>query len=145
MADHEPADRERVFTRALRGNIRRDTRFLGGESVGSLVDRVVPAFESLLAASDWRAMAIVAHGGTNRAILCRALGVGVEAFASLEQDAGCLNIIDVDSDSSFLVRLVNYTPYSPVKDGLRATTMERIWLSHVAPRPSGPPRTRGER
>jgi probable phosphoglycerate mutase len=134
MDDHPPAELETMFTNALRTRLERDTRFLGGETFGSLLDRVLPTFESLLEDSTWNEMAIVAHGGTNRAILCRCLGAELTTFASLEQDPACINVIDVDESGAFLVRLINFTPWSPTKHDLRATTMERIWLSHIAPR-----------
>lgn len=133
--DDQPLEyRERLFTHSLREKITREKRFLGGETFGAHFDRVIPAFESLLAEDTWTEMAIVAHGGTNRAILSHALGVGLNVFAAFEQDAGCINIIDADPDGSFLVRLVNYSPVSAIKSEYRATTMERIWLSHLAPR-----------
>lgn len=133
MDDRDPAGFETTFMNALRKQIERDTRFLGGETFGSLLDRVLPAFESLLEDPTWNELAIVAHGGTNRAILCRCLGAELTTFASLEQDPACINVIDVDESGAFLVRLINFTPWSPTKHDLRATTMERIWLSHIAP------------
>lgn len=122
------------FAGALRGRLRRESVFLGGETFGALIDRVVPAFVSLVNDDGWRELAIVAHGGTNRAILCHALGAGIESFAHFEQDPGCLNVIDVDADGTLLVRLVNFTPLAAAKEGLRATSMESIWLSHIEPR-----------
>ena len=48
--------------------------FPGGESVPDLLARVGPAFDAIAAAHAGRAVAVVAHGGPNRALLCRALG-----------------------------------------------------------------------
>jgi len=75
----------------------------------------------------------VAHGGTNRMILSRTLGGGLDTFGRLEQDAGCINIIDLDPDGSFLLRLINYTPGSPIKAAMRLSTMERIYMSALLP------------
>src|SRR5437899_566683 len=45
-----PADAvEQAFLRAFSGGINRDTRFLAGETFGSLVDRVLGSFRILLA------------------------------------------------------------------------------------------------
>jgi len=134
MEDHDPAELEALFTSSLRVGLDRNTRFLGGETFGSLLDRVLPTFESLLEDHTWKEIAIVAHGGTNRAILCRCLGAELTTFSALEQDPACINVIDLDESGACLVRLVNFTPWSPTKHGLRATTMERLWLSHLAPR-----------
>ena len=51
-------------------------RFLGGESVGELLDRVLPAFERLLARDDWHTLLLVLHGAVNRALLSHALAGG---------------------------------------------------------------------
>ena len=40
-------------------------------------------------------------------------------------------VIDVSVDGSLLVRQINYLPYSPLKDCLRSTTMERIFLEYL--------------
>ena len=45
-----------------------------------------------------------------------------------EQDAGCINMIDVDEQGFTIVRLLNYTPYNAAKQGLELTTMERYFL-----------------
>src|SRR3990170_383608 len=53
-------------------------QFPEGESLPDLEARAWPAFERIVAAHAGGAVAIVAHGGTNRMILCRALGLGPE-------------------------------------------------------------------
>jgi probable phosphoglycerate mutase len=124
---------ERAFVEALGRHVERSTRFLGGETFGSLWERVLGALAGILADRSWRQLAIVAHGGTNRAIICHALGAGFAALGSIEQDAGCINIIDVDPDGSLLVRLLNYSPLDPVKQEHRLKTMEKIFLENLAP------------
>ena len=129
-----------AFANSLRKSLTRDTEFLGGETFGSLEDRVIPALESLAARGDWKELLLVAHGGTNRMILSRALGGGLDTFGRIEQDAGCINIIDLDADGSFLLRLVNYTPESPVKADIRLSTMEQIYMTSLRPgRKAEPP------
>ena len=122
-----------AFANSLRKSLTRETAFLGGETFGSLEDRVIPAFEKLIARDDWKELMIVAHGGTNRMILAKILGGGLETFGKLEQDAGCINIFDLDPDGSFLLRLLNYTPLCPGKNSLRLSTMEQIYKTSLAP------------
>lgn len=80
----------------------------GGESLRDVQDRVLPALNSLLERHKGESVALVAHGGVNRVILCHALNMGLESFFRLEQDYGCLNIIDF-YDGTAVVRLVNET------------------------------------
>jgi probable phosphoglycerate mutase len=77
---------------------------------------------------------IVAHGGVNRILLANAIHVGLGAFGRFEQDPCCLNILDISSDGSAIIRLVNATPYNQVKEGLTLTTMERLYQQYRAGR-----------
>ena len=131
--------RDLAFANSLRKSLQRETRFLGGETFGSLEDRVLPAFKGLTDRDDWKELLIVAHGGTNRMILSEILGGGLDTFGRLEQDAGCINIMDLDPDGSFILRLLNYTPGSPVKAGMRLSTMEQIYMKSLQPRLSEKP------
>ena len=54
-------------------------QFPDGENLAQLSARAWPAFEEIVAAHPGGALAIVAHGGTNRVLLCRALGVAPAA------------------------------------------------------------------
>ena len=130
LADIPAGEIERAFTRAFVPDA--GARFLGGETFGGLEQRVLPAWERLVADPEWRGMVVVAHGGVNRVILARALGAGREVYPAIEQDACCLNIIDVDTPDDgapprYIVRAINFTPYTPIKDGLVDTTMEALW------------------
>jgi len=49
---------------------------------------------------------IVAHGGVNRVILCHLLGIPLENIFRIEQDYGCLNIIEF-YDGYPVVKLIN--------------------------------------
>jgi broad specificity phosphatase PhoE len=128
-----PADAlEQTFLMAFSGGIGRDTRFLAGETFGSLVDRVLGALEMLLGDPGWRHLLLVAHGGVNRTILAHALGLDLQGFGVLEQDPGCLNILDVDHAGRWLIRLMNHTPYNTAKKGMELTTMESLFLQYRA-------------
>ncbi len=132
----EPERQRDYFLNALGRSLTRESLFLGGESLGTFLDRVLPFLAALVADSSWRHLLIVAHGGVNRAILTHALGVGLAGFSVLEQDPCCINILDLDEAGHWLVRLVNHTPYDASKEGLRLTTMERIYLDFLRGSPS---------
>jgi len=68
--------------------------FPDGESLPDLEARAWPAFESIAGAHAGQAIAIVAHGGTNRALLCRALGLPPGRLLSMGQDYGALTVLE---------------------------------------------------
>jgi probable phosphoglycerate mutase len=113
---------EESFLMAFRGSAPRHASFLGGETVGSLVDRVGAAMERLHDDDSWHTLLVVAHGGVNRAILSGILAGPGTFLGHLEQSPGCINIID--GGPEFVVRAVNVTPYDPVHLGPRITTLE---------------------
>jgi probable phosphoglycerate mutase len=124
-----PADElEEVFVGAFRGAVPEDRRFLGGETVGSLLDRVLPALERLLADRAWDVVLAVLHGGVNRAILSYALTGRRSFLGGFEQAPACVNVIDVGDD--WIVRAVNVTPYDLVHRNDRSTTMERLYAEY---------------
>jgi alpha-ribazole phosphatase len=77
-----------------------------GESVRRFSKRISNCFERILSEQQGKDIAIVAHGAVNRIILCSALGLELARMFNIQQDYGCLNIIDYFPDST-LVRLVN--------------------------------------
>lgn len=79
--------------------------FPDGESVPDLEARAWPAFESLAAAHAGTAIAIVAHGGTNRVLLCRALGLPPGRLLSMGQDYGALTVLERVDTTWRLLRL----------------------------------------
>lgn len=125
LADVPEDDLERIFVDAFRDVVPEDAPFLGGETVGSLFDRVLPAVERLLAADDWDVALAVLHGGVNRAILSHALTGARTFLGNLEQAPACVNVLDVGDD--WVVRAVNVTPYDLLHERGRTTTMEDLW------------------
>ena len=125
LADIPEDELEHAFTHAFRDVIPEDARFLAGETIGSLFDRVLPAIDRLLAADDWDIVLAVLHGGVNRAIISRALTGGRTFLGNLEQSPACVNIIDVGDE--WIVRAVNVTPYDLAHLEGRSTTMEELW------------------
>jgi broad specificity phosphatase PhoE len=118
----------RAFTGAFEGVVDGEQRFLGGESVGQMMDRVHPAIARLRAQDDWDTVLLVLHGGVNCAILSLAL-TGQRLFlGGLSQAAGCINALDVGQDAAdWVVRFVNYVPPGPLQPEARATTMEQLF------------------
>ncbi|MGH2969915.1 MAG: histidine phosphatase family protein [Solirubrobacteraceae bacterium] len=111
---------EALFLTEFGGTPPRDASFHGGETVGSLVDRVSAAMERLYADDDWHNMLVIAHGGPNRAILSEILAGPGAFIGNLEQSPGCINIID--GGPELIVRALNVTPYDP---GISVSTLEQ--------------------
>lgn len=131
---HLPPDElRRAFVDALARPLEPHDTFLLGETFGGFRDRVLPAFHALLADRSWRTMLAVLHGAVNRLLIADLMGADLRGLGHLEQDAGCINLIDFDDAGYAIVRLLNYTPYNPLKTGLDLTTMERYFLE-FAPR-----------
>lgn len=80
----------------------------GGESFTDVQTRVWPVVEALMQ-EDNGAVAVVAHGGVNRAILCRVLGMPLANVFALGQDYGCVNIIEAHP-AQIQVALLNHLP-----------------------------------
>jgi broad specificity phosphatase PhoE len=83
--------------------------FPDGESVPDLEARAWPAFESITGAHAGQSIAIVAHGGTNRALLCRALGLPSGRLLSMGQDYGALTVLE-RIDTAWRLRHLNERP-----------------------------------
>jgi broad specificity phosphatase PhoE len=123
--DAIPADElEAQFVGALQ--VRDEAqRFLGGESLGEALDRVIPAFARLLD-REWDTALAVLHGGVNRILISYALAGERAYFGTFEQAPGCINVLDLGADG-WIVRTVNFVPYDPLHPA-RETTMELLWL-----------------
>jgi probable phosphoglycerate mutase len=118
---------EHEFVHAFRGVIPNDTRFLRGESIGELFDRVLPALERLVADDGWHTALAVLHGGVNRAILSHALTGERTFLGHFEQAPACVNVLDLGDGGEWIVRAVNVAPYDLLHLSHRQTTMERYW------------------
>jgi probable phosphoglycerate mutase len=118
---------EREFVHAFRGVIPNDERFLRGESIGELFDRVLPAVERLVADDGWHTALAVCHGGVNRAILSYALTGERMFLGHFEQAPACVNVLDLGEGGEWIVRAVAVAPYDLLHLAHRQTTMERYW------------------
>jgi len=85
-------------------------RVKGGENLYDLKERVIPAMDEILKRHKGDGVVLVAHGGVNRVILCDAMGLPLENFYRIEQDYGCLNVIDYLEDGIKIVKLLNGGP-----------------------------------
>jgi len=128
LSEIPDAELKEAFTGAFEGIAPEDKRFLGGESVGELMNRVHPAMDRLRADPDWDTVLLVLHGGVNRAILSYAL-TGQRIFmGNLAQTAGCINAMDVgEQPSDWVVRVVNFSAMSSLQAESRGTTMEALF------------------
>ncbi|MCG6553436.1 MAG: histidine phosphatase family protein [Candidatus Magnetominusculus sp. LBB02] len=81
---------------------------VGGESTADVSLRVMPVFYDIVSGSSEKTIAVVAHGGVNRIILCDILGIPLSNIFRVEQDFACLNIIDF-YDGVSVVKLMNWS------------------------------------
>ena len=108
------------------------SRFLHGEHYAEFYARVSEEIEALTSRPDWHNMAIVAHGGTNAAILGWVTGLGLNAFGVFDQATCCLNVIDFDIDTQSsvvlrkVVRGINITAADPAKHRRESGDMEML-------------------
>jgi broad specificity phosphatase PhoE len=89
----EIRDREPAAFRAWMADVA-GYRFPDGESLSDLEARAWPAFERIAHRHAGGTVAIVAHGGTNRMILCRALGLPPARLLALGQDYAALTVLE---------------------------------------------------
>lgn len=114
-----------AFVGAFDGLVPEERQFLGGETIGQLMDRVHPCIDRLREDKSWDTVLLVLHGGVNRAILSYALTNQRLFLGNLAQTAGCINAIDVgEAHADWVVRIVNYSPISELQGETRHTTME---------------------
>jgi broad specificity phosphatase PhoE len=127
-----PETVQEMMTAAFRGVVPLDTQFLGGETIGELLDRVLPQLDELVADQSWDVALLVLHGAVNRAILSRALTDKRTFLGAFEQSPGCINVLDVDAHGRYVVRAVNHTPYDAAHTRApRLTTMEHLWQEYL--------------
>ncbi|MEM5369424.1 histidine phosphatase family protein [Paraburkholderia azotifigens] len=127
------ADLEAAFLAGFDGIVAEDVKFLGGETIGELFDRVLPALTALREDESWNVALLVLHGGVNRAILSHAITTGGRTFfGHLAQATGCINALDVGTaPRDWVVRLVNHSPPSPLHRDVRNTSMEMLYAQFI--------------
>jgi broad specificity phosphatase PhoE len=83
-------------------------RMPGGETLGEVQARALRAFAAMAARHAGEAVAIVAHGGVNKALLLALLGAPLAAYWRIRQNNACINLIEVDGPAT-RVRSLNDT------------------------------------
>ncbi len=82
-------------------------QFPDGESLADVSARAWPAFEGIATRHPGSQVLVVAHGGPNRIILCRALGIRPERILTLGQDYAALSVLE-RGPSGWTLRLLNH-------------------------------------
>jgi len=117
-----------AFLDSFDGLVQEDTRFLGGESVGELLDRVIPEVDALRADPAWDIVLLVLHGGVNRAILSYLLSGERRLLGALAQSPACINAVDIGAAKGDVVlRALNISPTDYLQTETRKTTMEALF------------------
>ena len=79
--------------------------FPEGEDVPQLIARAWPVFTAIAGAHAGHSVAVVAHAGPNRALLCRALGLPLTRLTAFGQDYANVTILEHTADRWRLLRL----------------------------------------
>jgi broad specificity phosphatase PhoE len=87
-------------------------RFPEGEDLPQLAARAWPALQAIVAAHAGGAVAVVAHGGTNRVLLCRALGIPPDRILALGQDYAALSVLEC-TGARWSLSLLNHREAEP--------------------------------
>lgn len=81
---------------------------MDGESTLEIRERAMEAFNLLIDKHRGEDIAIVAHGGINRVIICELLGIPLENIFRIEQDFAAMNLIEF-YDGYPVAKLINFT------------------------------------
>lgn len=84
----------------------------GGESFSEFKKRIRASLKQILD-QEKGDVAIVAHGGVNRVIICELLKIPFSHFWQIKQDGGAINKIEIYKDTN-VVSLINYTLYGKI-------------------------------
>jgi alpha-ribazole phosphatase len=78
-----------------------------GENLLDVEARLMPVVREILERHRGQEILLVGHGGVNRIILLAAIGAPLASMFNIEQNYGCLNIIDYFGDGRATVKLLN--------------------------------------
>lgn len=133
LSDLPPASLRQSFCGLHQGQVDESQRFLGGESVGEFLDRVLPPLQRLRDDPQWDSALLVLHGVVNAALLSHALSGGQRVlFGSLLQSPACLNVIDVGgAPADWVLRGLNLAPLDGLRHEDRLTTMEHLLTQYL--------------
>ena len=132
LADIAEKDLLQSFTAATDGVVNEAAQFLGGETVGQLLDRVVPEMNAIRADTNWNTLLLVLHGGVNRAILSCLITGQRQLLGAFEQSPACINVLDLgEATADVVLRAVNLSPLDWLQPGNRKTTMEVLFEQYT--------------
>lgn len=120
------------FTAATDGVVDEDVQFLGGETIGQMLDRVLPEIDAIRADKTWDTLLLVLHGAVNRAILSYLLTGQRQLLGGFEQSPACINVLDIgEARVDIVLRMVNLSPVDWLQPGNRKTTMEVLFEQYT--------------
>jgi alpha-ribazole phosphatase len=82
-------------------------RVPGGENLLDVDARVMTVINEVVERHKGQEVLVVGHGGVNRIVLLNAIGAPLAGMFNIEQNYGCLNIIDYYADGRATVKLLN--------------------------------------
>ncbi len=123
-ANGEPAKLEALMKKALGPPLGPNDLFMYGERLGDFQTRVKRGIGRLLEDPSWSQALVVVHSVVLRVLLAEFLLAPLDLVPHLEQDAGCINLVEICDSRHPLVRLINYTPALPAKEGLNSSSLE---------------------
>lgn len=102
-----------------------ETRWMGGESAGDACDRILPALARLRTDPGWETALLALHNMVNVVILSHVLTSGRAYLGALEQNFGCVNVLDVGPDGhDWIVRAINICPEPTHYERTRSHSLE---------------------
>jgi broad specificity phosphatase PhoE len=120
------------FTALTDGVVDEEVRFLGGETVGQLLDRVLPEIDALRAEDNWDCLLLVLHGAVNRAILSYLITGRRQLLGAFEQSPACINVLDIgEARVDVVLRMLNLSPLDWLQPANRRTTMETLFEQYA--------------
>lgn len=132
LADIAEKDLLQSFTAATDGVVNEAAQFLGGETVGQLLDRVLPEIDAIRTDTNWNTLLLVLHGGVNRAILSYLVTGQRQLLGAFEQSPACINVLDLGvATADVVLRAVNLSPLDWLQPGNRKTTMEVLFEQYT--------------
>lgn len=135
LAEIAEKDLLQSFTAATDGVVDENARFLGGETVGQLLERVLPEVDAIRTDKNWDTLLLVLHGGVNRAILSYLVSGKRQLLGAFEQSPACINVLDLgEAPADVVVRGVNLSPLDWLQPDNRKTTMEVLFEQYTKSR-----------
>lgn len=114
-----------ILAAFARHNVPLDTCWMGGETAGDACDRILPALEKLRRDTSWQTALLALHNMVNVVILSHVLTGSRAYLGALEQNFGCINVLDVGpSGHDWIVRGLNICPVPAHYERTRSHSLE---------------------